>query len=187
MALEALEDGVVLAVDGEELRAAGGGGGEDVAAGEDEDFLGGEGEVFAGGEGGEGRLEAGGADDGDEDDVGGGELGEFDEAGEAGDEAGAGRKGGGRGAGGGVGGVVVETDVADAMGAGDGGEFLPIAAGGDGDELEFVGVRGDDAQGVFTDGAGGAEEDDAFARGKGGVGHGRKREARGAQGRRKRK
>ena len=81
MALEALEDGVVLAVDREKFCAAGGSGGEDVLAGEDEDFLGGEGEVFAGGEGGEGGLEARGADDGDEDDIGGGELGGFDEAG----------------------------------------------------------------------------------------------------------
>ena len=41
--------------------------------------------------------------------------------------------------------------------------------GGDADKFEFVGVRGDDAQGVFADGASRAEQDDAFA---GGGGHG---------------
>jgi hypothetical protein len=108
-------------------------------------------------------------------------LGEFDEAGEAADDARAGRKGGGLGASGLEGSVVEQADVADAVGAGDGGEFFPIAAGGNADEFKFVGVRGDDAQGVFTDGAGGAEEDDAFARGEGGRSHGRKRRACGAQ------
>ena len=175
VALEALENSVVLAVDGQNFRAAGRRGGEDVLAGEDEDFLRREREVFAGLERGEGRFETGGADDSDEDDVGAGQLREFDEAGEAADETSVGGKGRGMRSRGGESGVIKNADVAHAVSAGDGGEFFPVAAGGDGDELEFVGVRGDDAQGVFTDGAGGAEEDDAFARRKGGCGHGWRR------------
>ena len=42
-------------------------------------------------------------------------------------------------------------------------EFLPTGASGDPDELELVGKRIDHAQGVITDRAGRAEEDDAFA------------------------
>jgi hypothetical protein len=34
--------------------------------------------------------------------------------------------------------------------------------GGDADEFEAVAVGVEDAQGAFSDGAGGAEEDDAF-------------------------
>jgi hypothetical protein len=155
----------VFAVDREEFGAGFFGGREDVLAGEDEDLFRGEGEVFAGVERGEGGLETGGADDGDEHDVGGGQAGEFDEAGEAADEARPRWKGGGLRASGGVGLVVEEADVAHTVGTGDGGEFLPIAAGGDGDEFQFVGVGGDDAQRAFTDGTGGAEQDDAFAGG----------------------
>ena len=80
VAVEALENGVVLAIDGEEFDAALGGGGGDDFASHDEDFLGGDGEVFAGFNGGERGVESGGADDGDEDDVGTGEGGEFEQA-----------------------------------------------------------------------------------------------------------
>jgi hypothetical protein len=70
----------MLAIDGEDFDAVFAGFGHDDFAGHDEDFLGGDGDVFAGADRGEGGLEPGGANDGDEDDVGGGEGGEFDEA-----------------------------------------------------------------------------------------------------------
>ena len=169
VALEALENGAVFAVDREKFRAALRGGGEHVLAGENEDLFGSEGEVFASVKRGEGGFEAGGAHDGDEDDIGRGQLGEFDEAGEAADEARAGRKSGGLGASGGEGFFIEEADVADAMGGCDGREFFPIAPGGDRDELEFIWVGCDDAQRALADGTGGAEEDDAFAGGGGDV------------------
>ena len=162
MALEALEDRAVLAVHRQEFRAVLPGRGHDELAGEHENFLRGEGEVLARGEGGEGGLEAGGADDGDEHEVGLGQLGERDEPAQAAVQLGAGRKAAG-GLGRGVGGVVEHRDVLHAEVAGDLGEPRVVGAGGDADELELVAVRGDDAQGVFADGAGGAEQDDAFA------------------------
>ena len=167
VALEALEDGVVLAVDGEELSAVFFRGGHDELAGEDEDFLRGEREVLAGGERGERGVEAGGADDGDQHDVRFGQLREFDESGKSADEAGAGGKCSDVGASGGERGVVKHPDVAHAELAGDAGEFLPIGTGGDADEFELVAVRREHAKRVFADGAGGAEEDDAFAGGDG--------------------
>lgn len=120
----------MFAVDREKFRAALRGGGEHVLAGENEDLFGSEGEVFASVKRGEGGSEAGGAHDGDEDDIGRGQLGEFDEAGEAADEARAGRKSGGVGASGGEGFFIEEADVADAMSGCDGREFsqLPRAA-----------------------------------------------------------
>ena len=117
------------------MRAAGRRGGEDVLAGEDEDFLRRKRQVFARAEGGERGLEAGGADDGDQNDVGAGQLREFDEASETTDETSVGGKGRGMGARGREGRVIKNTDVAHAVSAGDGGEVLPVAAGGDGDEL----------------------------------------------------
>ena len=183
VALEALEDGVVFAVDGENFCAGFFGGGHDEFTGENEDLFGGEGEVFAGGEGGEGGCEAGGADDGDEDGVGGGELGEFNEAGEPADEVGAGGECAEIGAGGGVGGLVEEAHVANVEFARDGGEFFPPRVGRDADEFEFVRVSAEDAKGVFTDGAGRAEEDYAFAGGgRGGSDHGSGREGRAING-----
>jgi len=167
VALEALEDGVVLGVDGEEFDVVLARGGHDELAGEDEDFLGSEREVFAGGDRGERGFEAGGADDRDEDDVGLGERREFDEAGEAAVEFRAGREraGVGRGFRGGVGAIVKDGDVRDLEVAGDLRESLVVLAGGDADELKFVAVGGDDAERVFADGAGGAEEDEAFGGG----------------------
>ena len=174
--LEALEDGVVFAVDGENVCAGFFGGGQDEFSGENENLFRGEGEVFAGGEGGEGGCEAGGADDGNEDGVGGGELGEFNEAGEPADEVGAGGECGEIGASGGVSGIVEEADVAHIELASDGCEFVPLGVGGDAYELEFVAVGGEDAERILPDGAGGAEEDDPFAGGgSGGSNHGGRR------------
>ncbi len=78
---EALEDGGVFAVDGEDADSVATGFVHDDATSHDEDFLGGDGDVLAGADGGEGWGEACGADDGDEDDVGLGEHGEFEETG----------------------------------------------------------------------------------------------------------
>jgi hypothetical protein len=72
------------------------------------------------------------------------------------------------GAGGGERGGVKDADVADAELTRDGGEFFPLRVSGDADEFEAVAVGGEDAQGVFTDGARGPEEDDAFAGARGG-------------------
>ena len=95
MAFEALEDGVVLAIHGEQFGAVLARRGHDEFAGEDEDFLGGEREGFAGVDGGERGLEARGADDGDEDGIRFGETGELGQAGESADEPGAGGEGAG--------------------------------------------------------------------------------------------
>jgi hypothetical protein len=56
----------------------------------------------------------------------------------------------------------MEPDVAHAKLAGDLRETGMIGPGGDADEFQPVGLRGDDPQRAFADGAGGAEEDDAF-------------------------
>src|SRR5438552_2686688 len=62
----------------------------------------------------------------------------------------------------GVAGVFENADVADVELPRDRGEFFPAIARGDRDEFELVAMRRKHAQGVFADGAGGAEEDDAF-------------------------
>ena len=49
--------------------------------------------------------------------------------------------------------------------ASDGGEFFPPRVSRDADEFEFVRVGAEDAEGVFADGAGGTEQDDAFTGG----------------------
>ena len=72
---QALVDGVVLAVDGQDgYVAVAGGGGEDFARG-DHALLVGEADGFAGEDGGVGGFEAGDADDGGDDEVGIGEGG----------------------------------------------------------------------------------------------------------------
>lgn len=74
--------------------------------------------------------------------------------------------------GGGAGGFVEHGYVAHRrVGAGDLGEARVIGVGGDADELEVVGMGRDDAQGVFADGAGGAEQDDALRRRRRGCTH----------------
>ncbi len=155
----------MLAVDGEEPDIVAARLGHDELAGEHENLLGGEREVLAGADGGEGGLEAGGADYGDEHEIG---LGEGRQRGQAletvmklracGDLAGAAREGGGV--------FVEQRGVGYAELAADLEECGRVLAGGDADELKFVGMRAEDAQGVFADGAGGAEEDDAFAGGR---------------------
>ena len=69
-----------------------------------------------------------------------------------------------------IGGLVKDGDVGHLELGGERGELLPIGARGDTHELELVGVRGDHPQRVLADRAGGAEQDDAFATGKGHAG-----------------
>ena len=111
VAFEALEDGVVLAIDGEDADAFGFGGGGDGFAGHDEDFFAGDGEIHASVDGGEGGGESGGADDGNEDEVGIDGVDEIDEALGAGVNFDRGRESG-AGLGGGL--VVEESEVFDA-------------------------------------------------------------------------
>jgi hypothetical protein len=47
------------------------------------------------------------------------------------------------------------------------GETTPVGFGGDADQLQFITVRRDYTEGIFTDGAGGSEKYDAFAHGGG--------------------
>ena len=162
MALEALEDGAVLAVHGQDPRIVLARRGHDELAGEDEDLLGGQGEVLAGGERGEGGLEPGGADDGDQHEVGLGQLRKGDEAGEAPVKLRASREGTGA-FGRGIGRVLKHRHMRHAEIARDLRESGVVRAGGDADQIELVPVRGDDAQGALADGAGGAQEDDALA------------------------
>lgn len=159
VAFEALEDGVVLAVDGEDADAFGFGGSGDGFAGHDEDFFAGDGEVHAAFDGGEGGGEAGGADDGDEDEVGIDGVDEIDEALGAGvDFDGGGESGAGLG--GGV--VVEEREVFDA-GFSDLGECgIDRGVGGEADDFHAVGQGAGYLEGGGADGAGGAEEEDAF-------------------------
>ena len=74
--LQALEDGVVLAVDGKDAATGTGGGRHHLLAGHDKDLLAGDGEILSGCKGGERGLESGRADDGDKDQVGTGMGGE---------------------------------------------------------------------------------------------------------------
>jgi len=80
LSIEALEDGGMFAVHREHTDTAPARLVHHDFTGHDEDFLGSDGDVLAGTDGGEGRGEAGGADDGDEDDVGLGQGGQFEEA-----------------------------------------------------------------------------------------------------------
>ena len=68
-AFEALENGVVLAVDREDVQAARRRGAHDDLAGHHQDFLAGDGQVFSGFERSERRTESARADDGDQDDI----------------------------------------------------------------------------------------------------------------------
>ena len=168
MAFEALEDGVVLAVHRQDPPAAGPGGGDDEAPGEDENFLAGEREVLAGGQGGQRRLEAGRADDRDQDQVG---LGQSRPARpgrrarpsaasrseslrnpRAARQAASSKR------------PAWRTPNSRAIAA-----SLPaLARAATADQLQPVAVGRAGPAGCFADGAGGAEEDDAFAGGAGG-------------------
>lgn len=80
VAFEALENGVVFGIDWKDSHAFIGGARGDDFPGHDKDFLRCDGKVFPGFDGGEGGLEACGADDGDENDIGLGEGGDFRKA-----------------------------------------------------------------------------------------------------------
>src|ERR1017187_144880 len=162
VALDALEDGAVLAVDGQDPRHPPHDLRHPDLAGENRDLFRGEGQVLPRGDRGQGRLESRRADDGDEDDVGAGQGREVRDAPRAGQEAGAPREGA----------VlprlraclcVKERGVGDGEFAGDLGQLAPIGARGDADELEALPVGGDDAQRVAPDGAGRPQQDDAPA------------------------
>ena len=103
VAFQALEDGVVLAVDRQKPPAVLSGRGQDELSGEHEDFLGGEGEILAGRQCRQRGFKAGRADHGDEHDVGLREPGELVQAIETPDDPGPRGKGGGLGFGGGEG------------------------------------------------------------------------------------
>jgi len=155
MSLETLENSVVLAVHGQEFHAVFARGGDDEFAGEHEDFLGGERERLAGFDRGERGAQSGRADNGDEHCIRFGDTRELHQTFDAAEDACAARKrvGSARFV---AGGFIVQCDGGHAEFRGDGCEFLPVGASGDRDELEFVGVRCDDAQGVLADGAGGS-------------------------------
>jgi hypothetical protein len=85
-AAQALVDGVVLGVDGQQRDVVLAGGGEDEVAGGDEAFLVGEADGLAGADGGVGGFEAGDADDGGDDEVNFGQSGDADGAGGAVDD-----------------------------------------------------------------------------------------------------
>src|ERR1035441_8493372 len=80
LAVQALEDGRVLAVHGQHLHAMLASFAHDNFARHDEDFLGGHGNVFARANSGERRLQAGRAHDGDQHNVRRGEGGELEQA-----------------------------------------------------------------------------------------------------------
>ena len=161
-AVEALEDGVVFAVDGEDADPAGACGCHDEAAGHDEDFLGGDGEVAAAVDGGEGGFEACGADDGDEDEVG---CGGADEVGEpvfAGEDGGGGRDHAFEGVGGGG---VGEAEVAAGEFGGLLGEEVGAGGGGHADDFHAVREVAGDLEGAGADAACGAEDEDPLTGG----------------------
>ena len=159
VAFQALEDGVVLAVHGQEVHVFPLGGLRDGLAGHDEDLLAGDGEVHATLDGGEGGGEPGGADDGDEDHVGLASVHEVDEALGAGVKGDAvrelrlrfGRRGG-----------IGEGDVLHAGLDGLLDEGIRAAVRGEADDLHALGEVTGHFEGAGADGTGGAEKDDAF-------------------------
>ena len=80
MAFEALEDRIVFGINRQDADSLFGGAGGDDFPGHHENFLRCDGDVLACFDGSEGGLQAGGADDGDQDDVSFFELGEGIEA-----------------------------------------------------------------------------------------------------------
>jgi hypothetical protein len=143
------------------------GGGHHELAGEHEHFLRCESDILSRIDRGEGGLESGRANDCDENEIGFGERGDFDQARKTAVKTGADGKGRRGSFGGGVSAIVENRDVRHAEVARDAGETFVIVAGGDADELKLVGMRGDDAERVFADRTGGAEQDDAFRCGGG--------------------
>ena len=161
LVIEALEDGGVLAVHGEDADAVLAGLVHHDLAGHDEDFLRGNGDVLARANGSECGLQAGGADDGDEDDVGLGHRGELQQAFVAGVDLDLGAEGGPefvrlRGVG--------ERDGGGLILEGLGEEQLGVAARREAENAQAVGQVIGDLEGAGADGAGAAEEDDVFHR-----------------------
>ena len=148
-AAQALVDGVVLGVDGQQVDTAFACGREDEVAGGDEALLVGEADGLAGENCGVGGLEAGDADDGGDDEVGLGQRGDADGSGGAVDDFGAGDSGGLQARAELVGEVVrwlMETSCGrqrSALREGD----VEVRAGGEGDGQEAIGVRLADAEG----------------------------------------
>ena len=161
VAFEALEDRVVLAVHRQQPAAAGPGRRHHQLAGKHQDFLRGEGDGLFRRDGGEGRLECRGANDGHEDDIGLGQGGEFAQAASAAIESGASRESGAA-PGGGQGGRVREADLPHPELSGNFGQPLMFAMGGDAHELQPVTLGGENPQGALPDRAGGPEENDTF-------------------------
>ncbi len=160
-AAEALVDGVVLGVDGEEIDGVLAGGGEDEIAGGDEALLVSEADGFAAEDGGVGGFEAGDADDGGDDEVGVGMGGYADRAGCAVDDFYAGDGGF----------AEARGERVGKLPGGDGDELRPpafalgegnveVGAGGQGYRMKAVRVGLAEAEGALADGAGRAEESD---------------------------
>ena len=158
---EALPEGGVFGVDGEELAAGAPGEGDDEVAGGDEGFFVGERDVVSAIDGGEGGGQACDADDGGDDEVGVGVLDELERgvgAVEAGDARGQ------------VGAVAfAERGVGDVEASGLLGEEAGVSAGGEADDFEACGTGAvevvDDFEGVDADGPGGAQDDHAAGAG----------------------
>ena len=149
--LEALEDGPVLAVDGQDADAAGCGFLHDQFDGSDEGFLVGQGDVHPLLDGVERRFDTGGADEGRQDDLGVAFIDEFQEAVTAGKDS------------------TRRTDVTaqfisrlfvdhagpfHLMVPDLAGHFLPMGISGDAGQAEGLGMGVDDVDGLGPDRAG---------------------------------
>jgi len=153
---EALEDGGVFGVDGQDDAAVFARGLRDDGAGGDEGFFVGEGDDFAGLEGGEGGPEAAEADHRADDDV---DAVHSDEVAEAVDACpdfdAVGLEGFVDGF---VAGFVADDDVGRVKLDGLPDQQVGAAAGGEEDDLEQVAVLPDDVQRLGADGSGGSED-----------------------------
>src|SRR3569833_3283188 len=141
VALEALEDGGVFAVDRKDARACLAGEAGDGLAGSDQDFLRGEGDVLAGAQGGGRRANPGCADDGDDHDVGIVDGGKGFKI------------------------VIFAAEDAIRRKAEAGTyllEALMVATGGDADDPQPIGQSMDDVDGLRADASGGAQNDDVL-------------------------
>ena len=154
---EGLEDGGVLAVDGDDFGVVAASQVHNQVAGHDQGFLVGQGEAFAALDGGQSGGEAGGADHGGEDDVGLGQLGQAaavvdedfgaDEVMELLAEA----EGGA---------VVWDAGVARVKAVGLFGEEIDGLAGGNGQDAKVLAEGGDHFEGGAADGTRRTENDD---------------------------
>ena len=151
LALEALPDGAGFAVHGEDDAAVFGFGGLEHRAGHNDGFLVGEGDLLAGAEGGQGGGQADGAHQGDHYLVDFGQGDHFVHW----QQGGAGGQRRRRGGAPDVAGVEFGDLFQQEAGVG---------AGGEAHYLELVGESPHDVQGLPSDGAGGAQNDDASHR-----------------------